>query len=187
MWDGVAVMTEPPPLGSRVPDLGFPGLSVLCVIGATLLGPKLTSARLVVSLTALVAAAASQMPHTGIVRSPLALGSLQARFFDGRFPEIDYSQLTQQMKKPHFLVDARTKAAYAWSHIPGALSVPINSGLISFSSAAQLLSVDLPVVVYCQSDRCSWADEVASQLRGRGVKNIRIYRGGMNDWTSRKH
>ena len=186
VWDGVAVLTELPSLETRMPDVRFIGLGLLAVVGACVVGRWMNSGSLVLCLVAIVCVSASLVPGTGILTAPLAVGSVQARFFNDKFPEVDYAGLKQFMSEPHVLIDARPTKAFAYSHIPGSINIPVNSGFVAFCSAARALKNNVPVILYCQSERCGWGDKVANQLRGRGVKNIRIYRGGMNEWLSQE-
>jgi len=186
VWDGIAVLTEEPSLQSKVPNAGFLVLGVLVIAVTLFAGRWLSSWKLLGLLVLVSSVVVAVFPETGVLRSPVAVGGVQARFFKTKFPEIGFAELESRMKQPHVIVDARPTDAFAYGHIPGAINVPVNGGFVRFSTAAQSLQDNLPVVVYCQSDRCAWGDEVACQLQARGVTNIEVYRGGMNDWHSRR-
>lgn len=180
-------MTEPPSAGTYIPDVKFLGMVALTAFSAVFLGRRMSSGKLILCLVAAVSLLAGLMPGIGILSSPLAVGSVQARFFEASFPEADFVTLLEMMSQPHVLIDARTQKAFSHDHIPGAINVPVNSGLMRFCRTAETLTNEVPVIVYCQSHACKWGDQVACQLQGRGVRNIVIYRGGMNDWVSQEH
>lgn len=187
IWDGVAVMTEPPSAGTYIPDVSFIGMTFLTAVSAVFLGRRMSSGKLIFSLVVGVSVLAGLTPGSGILSSPLAVGSVQARFFEASFPEADFATLQEKMSRPHVLIDARTQKAFSHDHIPGAINVPVNSGLMGFCRTAETLTSETPVIVYCQGHACKWGDQVARQLQGRGVRNIMIYRGGMNEWASQEH
>lgn len=182
-WDGVAVLTEPPSLQTRLPDIRFVVLSLVTVLGVARFRNRVSLTKLFMGVVAAVTLITGILPGTGLFSSSLAIGSIQARFFNVEFPTLDYRGLQQQINQPHVLIDARTQDAFAYSHIPGAINVPVNSSFIEFCEAAESLDHHTPVILYCQSERCGWGDRVAQQLHGRGLENILIYRGGMNDWV----
>lgn len=185
VWDGVAVLTEPPSVGSSAPPtfLLVTGLFV-SVLGWGL-RRKVGTIGVVTGLTLLVTMSLGFIPKSGILNSPVGVGSVQARFFPREFPVIDHRTMKERTGLGHILVDARPRKAFEYSHIPGAINLPVNSGILALSESARTLAGG-PVILYCQSDGCEWADLVAQQLDGRGVKDIQIYRGGMNDWLARQ-
>jgi rhodanese-related sulfurtransferase len=81
------------------------------------------------------------------------------------------------------LVDARATAAYEIEHIPGAVSLPAESApaeLIAFATKHPQYTA---IVVYCGSDDCDVAHELAEKLRQElGYTNVREMPGGVVEY-----
>jgi rhodanese-related sulfurtransferase len=80
------------------------------------------------------------------------------------------------------LVDARSEAAYADGHVPGAISLP--HARISADTVAGL--PDRPIVAYCTGPSCNGATKAAVRLAalGRPVKEML---GGFEYWVREGH
>ena len=77
------------------------------------------------------------------------------------------------------LLDVRGPAAYARSHVPGALNLPHRR------IAAERMA-DWPegtlFVVYCAGPHCNGADRAALRLAGLG-RPVKLLLGGMTGWA----
>jgi rhodanese-related sulfurtransferase len=81
------------------------------------------------------------------------------------------------------LVDAREQLAFAAGHIPGAISLPMNSFEAQAGAFAQSHPKDKTIVVYCASSQCSISRMMAQALRDRyGYKDVRDMPGGYAEW-----
>jgi rhodanese-related sulfurtransferase len=84
-------------------------------------------------------------------------------------------------------VDARPDADFERDHIPGAL--PLNEDrwnelLPQFLAA---WSPEKKVVVYCSTQSCNLAVEVARRLRNEAqIKNVFVLQGGWEEWLKSK-
>jgi rhodanese-related sulfurtransferase len=80
------------------------------------------------------------------------------------------------------LVDARSEAAYAEGHLPGAISLP--HARITADTVAAL--PDRPIVTYCWGPSCNGATKAAARLveLGRPVKEML---GGFDYWARDGH
>jgi rhodanese-related sulfurtransferase len=68
-------------------------------------------------------------------------------------------------------------------HLDGAVNVPV---YLTVAECRQQLSNEdrgRPVVVYCQSAACSFAETIALKLQSIGFVDVAIYRGGWREWT----
>jgi rhodanese-related sulfurtransferase len=75
------------------------------------------------------------------------------------------------------LLDVRTPGEYSTAHIAGSYNVPVN---MLPEHAAEIASLDMPVVLICQSgQRAERADAV---LRASGHRQLRVLDGGMRGW-----
>lgn len=81
-------------------------------------------------------------------------------------------------------VDARYGEDYDAGHIPGAVSVPM--GLYEDEIEAILggSGRDAKLVVYCSSETCPLAGELALALGFMEFSNVSVFRGGMAAWTA---
>jgi rhodanese-related sulfurtransferase len=59
----------------------------------------------------------------------------------------------------------------------------VSSTLPERQEALQGVSSSFPIIVYCQSAGCRYADEVAAFLKFNGYPDISIYRGGYREWS----
>ncbi len=75
------------------------------------------------------------------------------------------------------VIDCRVAADFESGHIPGAVSLPINSGLTRWVRFTEQLDQNRPIVVYCQSAGCGWADITHQRLSCLGFKS-KVYSGG---------
>jgi rhodanese-related sulfurtransferase len=81
------------------------------------------------------------------------------------------------------LVDARNKSSYDAGHIPGAISLPLDSLKQQFPQFSAQYPKDKPVVVYCESVHCSMAHEEAVELADQdGFHDVREMPGGIAEW-----
>lgn len=81
---------------------------------------------------------------------------------------------------PDFVVlDVRSPAMYAKSHIPGAINLP--HGKIISSKMAKW-HADTLFVVYCAGPHCNGATKAAIRLAGLG-RPVKLLAGGMTGWA----
>jgi len=104
------------------------------------------------------------------------------------FGEVDADFVAQVRTAPGtLLLDARAAAAYRAGHIPGALSLPLGEFSRAFTKMEPELRRAGLLVAYCSDPTCNDSPELARRLWGKGLKNILLYRGGMEDWNGRGH
>ena len=80
-------------------------------------------------------------------------------------------------------VDARSEFAYYTSHIKGARSLSDSRFDEQFQEFREKTPKTTPIVVYCISSTCSKAQHVAEKLKINGYSNVRIFTGGMSEWS----
>ncbi len=85
------------------------------------------------------------------------------------------------------LLDARAAAVFRRGHIPGAVSLPLGEFSALFSRLEPLLRQARLLVVYCSGWTCNDSRDLAGLLWARGLKNLLLYRGGMEDWDGKGH
>lgn len=78
-------------------------------------------------------------------------------------------------------VDARPRSQYMDGHISGALSLPLQDALNSFTHIeAQFKSKDI-IITYCDGETCKLRHDLALFLKGKGFGNVRTL---VNGWTA---
>ena len=110
-----------------------------------------------------------------------------------RTPNISTEEL-QRILKNHSatVVDVRTFAEYALSHIPGAVNVAGKSGSTrgEFTSDAHEIGrlvadrKSAPIVIYCAGPYCGKAKRVAADLVTLGYTQVRRYQLGIPVWRA---
>jgi rhodanese-related sulfurtransferase len=77
------------------------------------------------------------------------------------------------------VLDVRDVDAYTASHVPGALQVPLSrvEGEIAY------FPKDKPIITYCTCPHDEAAIEAVQILQHGGVRDARVLRGGLREWT----
>jgi len=91
--------------------------------------------------------------------------------------------------------DARKKAEYAESHIPGSISAPYNEksakktdfdpSMDKWDMSVYPKEKNTPIVIYCNGVKCWKSYKSATRLIKAGYTNINWLREGFPGWTSR--
>lgn len=92
--------------------------------------------------------------------------------------ELDHLLLSDKV----IVVDARKPEDYRFSHIEGAINVPISSSQGDLKHVLAKIPRSNKIVFYCQSTSCSWAEKVAKMFSYHGFDDISIYSEGMLGW-----
>lgn len=190
MWDGVGIVLDRQASLASFP-MPFP-LSliafVIATVGLIAVGSRwLQGWKLAVSIAIAMAFVAHGVLPFGFLRSPTAVASVQRAYSSLDFPSVDLNQARRMIASGNCaVVDARIARNYATFHLPGALSIPIDSSYLSLNYKASMIDRHKPVIIYCQSESCHWAGDIAAQLAMRGVTNIYWYHGGVYEWKAAK-
>ncbi len=195
LWDGVGLVVSAEPASTA--GLRLAGwaeaaallAAVTAALGAARLatsgrpvGPAWGAAGLL-ALAACVGAGVHALGPDGLYRNRAALGLVSAQHFRPDIPELGVGEARALLAAGAVAVDARVPADYAAGHLPGAASLPVYAGLAERRAVSDAIPAGAPVVVYCQSEGCVWADSVAADLYHRGHTNISIMRGGWRGWA----
>lgn len=196
LWDGVGLVVSPAALSPGELRTGAWAEAGVLLAGAAVAlvalrlataGRKLhpvCAACAVVGVGVAVGFGAQFADADGLYRNRTAVGLVAHQHFQPDIPEIGIAEMRALVGRPDVtIVDARIPADYAYAHIPGALSLPVYAGLTERRAVSAALPRRGPVVVYCQSQGCVWADAVAADLYHRGHPDIRIFRGGWRGWA----
>ncbi len=82
-----------------------------------------------------------------------------------------------------YFVDARSEYAFYVSHIKGAHSLSESRFDEQFADFRQKNSIETPIVVYCAEPSCGKARHVAEKLKKNGYRNVRVFTGGIIEWS----
>jgi rhodanese-related sulfurtransferase/predicted transcriptional regulator len=93
---------------------------------------------------------------------------------------VDATELMERLSDESVIVlDVRPEEEYRAGHIPGALSVPVQT----LEAALQIFPKDREIVAYCRGPYCVFSDEAVARLRSRGYRAYRL-RQGLPDWRA---
>ncbi len=83
-------------------------------------------------------------------------------------------------------VDARPEDEYEADHVPGAISLNLESWDQSFPGFLDQWAPEKKVVVYCSAATCELSREVAERLRKSGISPVFVLKGGWEAWKKEK-
>ena len=75
------------------------------------------------------------------------------------------------------LLDVRPRSEYESSHIPGAISIPVEELEEQYST----LPTDQEIVAYCRGTYCLMASRAVELLKEQGIDAYRLQEG-VQDW-----
>jgi rhodanese-related sulfurtransferase len=206
-WSGDALVLSSAPLDLRVFDHPRQLVVIACtiVLAGVVVGIRLslkwlgvwmrTSPRWLAGLSAGQAAGLGVLAcvcgivyhianDAGFLVLPEAVSTCQKVHAGGFLPKIDVDTTRKLLRNGARVVDARMPPAYHQGHLEGAINVPVSSTQEECLEAASSFP-DGPIVVYCQSTACRYAEKVAVKLVEGGYSNIYIFKGGWNEWVAK--
>ncbi len=80
------------------------------------------------------------------------------------------------------LLDARGAKFFAKSHIPGAISLPVNNFDKAYESVRTKLKQDERIVIYCSSVNCPDSGRLKDKLVKLGYTKVEVFKGGLAAW-----
>ena len=93
---------------------------------------------------------------------------------------VDATKLMERLSDGSVVVlDVRPEEEYRAGHIPGAISVPVDT----LEAALRTLPKDREMVAYCRGPYCVFSDEAVALLVARGYRARRL-RQGLPDWRA---
>lgn len=123
----------------------------------------------------------------GMIGNPSAVAIVKGNHFFPPIPIIDWDELQHWLSREDtVLVDARLVEDYNLGHIPNAINLPIDAGLVERRTILSSLHPMQPVIVYCQSEHCRWGEVIAVDLHFRGFRHVYVYGGGYVEWYQRQ-
>jgi rhodanese-related sulfurtransferase len=187
-WDGIVVVVSRQPVGgysvaSFFSSIGFWVVAVVVVLGvAHLVISRLRRYKQVASTAALLGLilvgglAMDLVNPNGFLRNPQAVGVVVGRYVRDQFPKIQELEIHDDV----VLVDARLPEDYGRITIPGSVNLPVDFSIGELRAfMSHHANLDQPLIVYCASPKCGWADHLSSRLSALGYRNIQVYEPGI--------
>jgi rhodanese-related sulfurtransferase len=140
--------------------------------------------RQILSLVILSAVAALAVNALRPDRLPLVGDwSVAARITSSTGERMDISM--DQAEKLFFtdaavFIDARSEEDYARGHIQNARCLPWQEVDLRFMSVTEELDLEMPIITYCDGEKCELSHNLALFLRDAGFLNTRVL---VNGWT----
>ncbi len=108
---------------------------------------------------------------------------IETKAFRAGIPVIFLTGVRERLADEATLVfDARTPKLYAAGHLPGAKNLPLEDVDRTLAAYSALLTMETPILVYCDGADCSDSLELAIKLREYGFENLTLYPGGFAEW-----
>jgi rhodanese-related sulfurtransferase len=120
----------------------------------------------------------------GFLRYPDGVLSTQRAHASDFIPRIRLETAKRLHEEGVFFVDARSKRDFEAEHVEGAINIPVDANDAVRRQATRNISPGNPIVVYCQSNACQFADTIGGQLRLDGFSSVSILRGGWIEWST---
>jgi len=109
--------------------------------------------------------------ETGFLKNPTAIAEVTRRYHAVDVPEISMSVMRQIIEQGDAVIfDTRYRRGYNRGAIPQAVNLPIDSDLAERKNVLSGVDKSAKIVLYCQSARCGFADEIASFLKFNGYR-----------------
>ena len=122
---------------------------------------------------------------TGFLCNRVAVGQVVGLHFEPDLPEVSVAEVASLVGQPDVtFIDARFPQDYAHGHLAGAVSLPVYAGLVERSELLAAINPAQRIVVYCQSDGCTWGKSIASDLALRGYGNVHVFTAGWKGWVA---
>lgn len=122
----------------------------------------------------------------GFLRYPDGVVSTQEAHVSDFITRIDLMTAKRMKDDGSVFIDARRKPDFEAGHVEEAISIAVDTNDVLLKDATKAVPVDSSVVIYCQSNRCQYADIIAGRLRLLGYSDVSIFEGGWVEWSTGK-
>jgi len=194
MWDGFAVLVSLEEQSGYLHGIGLRHLvrvlfllallpTVLWSIGRC----KSGSARLLVSVSVcgVWATAYHLVDPQGLLRNYMSTEMVALANAGADLPTVRREEVGSLINDGRaVLVDARTEGDYVLGHLPNAINIPVSLDIDECRNRLAGVPSDTTVIVYCSNEKCEFARTVATKLFFDGFRNVSLYLGGWDEWSS---
>jgi rhodanese-related sulfurtransferase len=138
----------------------------------------------VVATTGAVAITYHTFGMTGFIKHPAYVQAVERDHAASFMPKISLREMESTVKRGALLVDARFVSDYAAGHIPHAINVPVRSEAVERARLLAGVARTRPIIVYCESRGCPFAQHIAANLWEDGYVNVKLLDGGYEEWMA---
>lgn len=113
--------------------------------------------------------------------------SMEARLMSPSGKRLDISLVEAKnlfFKQAAIMMDARPNDDYEKGHIRNARSLPWEEVDQRFMEVTKDISVDTPIITYCDGETCNLSHHLANFLLDMGFSNVRILVNGWTKWQN---
>jgi rhodanese-related sulfurtransferase len=113
--------------------------------------------------------------------------SMEARLISSSGERLDISLVEAKrmfLEEAVIIFDARPNGDYEKGHIRGARSLPWHEVDQRFMELTKDISVDTPIITYCDGETCELSHHLANFLLDLGFTNVRILVNGWTKWQN---
>ncbi len=137
---------------------------------------------LIVTVAVVLMAAWVFSTHEGLkqgYRIALAPYSTSDRVMQGGMATLEQASSSED----YLLVDARTAESFARGSLPRAVNIPVYASYYETREFTASLARTTPIVVFCESERCTYDDHVAHLLVQLGFQNVTVSLPGYREYV----
>jgi rhodanese-related sulfurtransferase len=121
----------------------------------------------------------------GLLANASATASVRKAHTANFIPKISAKRTRALLGTGAVFIDARLTRDYKNGHLEGAISLPVDANDALWDQTLARIPQGCPIVAYCQSTGCKFAENVALRLIEAGYEDISIFKAGWVDWVAR--
>lgn len=113
--------------------------------------------------------------------------SMETRLISPSGVRLDISLIeakNQFSEQTAIMIDARPKGDYEKGHIRGARSLPWHEVDQRFMEVTKDISVDTPIITYCDGETCELSHNLTNFLLDLGFTDVRVLVNGWTKWQN---
>jgi rhodanese-related sulfurtransferase len=114
-------------------------------------------------------------------------GSMESRLMSPSGERLDITLVEAKklfLQEAVIIIDARPNDDYEKGHIRGARSLPWHEVDQRFMEVTKDISVDTPIITYCDGETCELSHNLTNFLLDLGFTNVRILVNGWTKWQN---
>ncbi len=120
----------------------------------------------------------------GLLANANATQALQKGHAMSFVPKVQEKKVQNLLGSDTIFIDARLASDYERGHLAEAISLPVDANDAVWEAALAKITPGRPIVTYCQSAGCKFAENVSLRLIEEGYSDIALFKGGWAEWTA---
>ncbi len=121
----------------------------------------------------------------GLLANASATQALQKGHAMNFVPKVQEKKVQKLLGSDAIFIDARLASDYERGHLAGAISLPVDANDAVWEAALAKIPAGRPIVTYCQSAGCKFAENVSLRLIEEGYSDIALFKGGWAEWVAK--